>query len=134
MLVYKTPLRINLIAGLLVGIVLLALAPLSLRAQPPTEQYFPETGHTVRGEFLDYFNTHGGLRIFGFPITEEFLLNGRTVQYFQRVRMELYPENPAAQRVKLGPLGKNSANGSRRSQRLDPILISSGIFRKQAIL
>lgn len=106
MLVNKPPLRVNLIASLMVGIVLLTLAPLSLRAQVPTEQYFPETGHTVRGEFLDFFNAHGGLRIFGFPITEEFLLNGRTVQYFQRARMELYPENPAAQRVKLGLLGE----------------------------
>lgn len=106
MSVCKTPLRINLIAGLMVGIMLLALVPLSLHAQSRTEQYFPETGHTVRGEFLDFFNTHGGLRIFGFPITEEFPLNGRTVQYFQRARMELYPENPAGQRVQLGLLGE----------------------------
>ena len=81
------------------------LVPLSLHAQEP-EQYFPETGHTVRGEFLDYFNQHGGLRIFGYPITEQFTLNGRTVQYFQRARLDLYPENQASQRVRLGLLGE----------------------------
>jgi hypothetical protein len=106
MQVHKSLFRINLIASLMVGILLLAIAPLTLHAQPQPEQYFSETGHTVRGEFLDFFNAHGGLRIFGFPITEEFLLNGRTVQYFQRARMELYPEKPAGQRVQLGPLGE----------------------------
>jgi hypothetical protein len=97
--------HINLIAGL-IALALLISAPLSLLAQSSGEQYFSETGHTVRGEFLDYFNAHGGLRVFGFPITEEFSLNGSTVQYFQRVRMELYPERPAGQRVQLGSLGE----------------------------
>jgi hypothetical protein len=106
MKVYSPPLRISLIACLIVGTVLLAIAPLSLQAQSQREQYFPETGHTIRGEFLDFFNAHGALRIFGFPITEEFPLNGRTVQYFQRARMELHPENLPGQRVQLGLLGE----------------------------
>ena len=90
----------------MVGMVLLAIAPLSLLAQSQQERYFPDTGHTVRGEFLDFYNSRGGLRIFGFPITEEFQLNGRAVQYFQRVRMELHPEKQAAERVQLALLGE----------------------------
>jgi hypothetical protein len=106
MKVHKPSPRINLIVSLLVGVLLLAVAPVGLVAQSQSEQYFPDTGHTVRGEFIDYFNAHGGLRVFGFPITEEFTLNGRTVQYFQRVRLELWPERSAGQRIQLGALGE----------------------------
>ncbi len=104
--VHRPPFRFLLIASFLVGIALLAVTPPGLSAQTEGEKYFPETGHTVRGEFLNYFNAHGGLRIFGFPITDEFTLNGRTVQYFQHVRLELLPEKPAGQRVQLGTLGE----------------------------
>jgi hypothetical protein len=98
--------RIYLIAGLLSLVLMLMLMPLSLQAQTEPVQYFPETGHTVRSEFLDYFNQHGGLRIFGYPITEQIILNGRTVQYFQRARLELHPENQAPYRVQLGLLSE----------------------------
>jgi hypothetical protein len=80
--------------------------PLSLQAQSQSEQYFPETGHTVRGEFLESFNARGGLRVFGFPITEEFALSGLTVQYFQRARLEWHPEQAAGNRVQLSLLGE----------------------------
>lgn len=133
MQVCRSPLRINLIASLMVGMVLLAIAPLSLLAQSQQERYFPDTGHTVRGEFLDFYNSRGGLRIFGFPITEEFQLNGRAVQYFQRVRMELHPEKQAAERVQLALLGEELGSVPLRSQRRDPIPISNGIFHKRAI-
>src|SRR5206468_2325143 len=39
---------------------------------PPTDsRFFSQTGHTVRGLFLTYWETHGGLAQQGFPITEE---------------------------------------------------------------
>ncbi len=97
--------RIVLVAGLVALTLLLVLVPFTLYAQE-TERYFSETGHTVKGEFLAYFNQHGGLRIFGFPITEQFIMNGRTVQYFQRARLDLFPENQVSQRVQLGKLGE----------------------------
>jgi hypothetical protein len=61
-------------------------------------RFFPDTGHTVTGLFLDYWNTHGGLRQQGFPISEAFvetsLTDGRpyVTQYFQRARFEYHPE------------------------------------------
>jgi hypothetical protein len=102
---YKPSSRIYIIAGVVSFALMSLLMPLSLQAQTDS-QYFPETGHTVSGEFLDYFNQHGGLRIFGYPITEQFTMNKRTVQYFQRARLELHPENQAPQRVQLGKLGE----------------------------
>ena len=80
--------------------------PLALQALQESVQYFPETGHIVRNEFLDFFNQRGGLKILGYPITEEFLYNGRLVQYFQQGRLDLYPENPPPTRVQLGPLSE----------------------------
>ncbi len=72
----------------------------------PDKRYFPETGHTVSFAFLDFYDEHGGLDIFGYPITEWIIeKNGRIVQYFQRAKMEWYPENPPGQRVQLGMLG-----------------------------
>jgi hypothetical protein len=61
-----------------------------------TRRYYPETGHTIKGAFKSTFDARGGLRIFGFPISEEFaevLGDGQshTVQYFERARFELWP-------------------------------------------
>jgi spore germination protein len=58
----------------------------------PTRVYFPQTGHSLSGGFLTYWRAHGGLPIFGYPLTEEFSENGRTVQYFERNRFEWHPE------------------------------------------
>lgn len=68
-------------------------------------QFFAETGHTVAGDFLNFFNARGGLKIFGYPITDAFDWQGLRVQYFQKARFELHPENPYPYRVQLGLLG-----------------------------
>lgn len=54
--------------------------------------YFSETGHTLRGEFLHFWERRGGLALFGFPISEPFDENGQLVQYFERAR---FAHNPA---------------------------------------
>ncbi len=56
-------------------------------------RYFSETGHHVTGNFRKFFEEHGGVEIFGYPRTESFVEDGFTVQYFQRARFELHPEN-----------------------------------------
>jgi plastocyanin len=74
-------------------------------------QTFAETGKTVRGLFLDYWNAHGGLAQQGFPISEEVEeksdTDGKfyTVQYFERAVMEYHPENSAPNNVLLSLLG-----------------------------
>lgn len=54
--------------------------------------YFPQTGHTVSGAFRRFFESHGGITIFGYPRTEAFTQNGRQVQWFQRAMFEYHPE------------------------------------------
>src|SRR5512140_3257966 len=72
---------------------------------------FPETGKTVSGKFLDYWNGHGGLAQQGYPISNEMQekspTDGKsyTVQYFERAVLELHPENKAPNDVLLSLLG-----------------------------
>jgi thermitase len=88
-----------------VVVALFTLVPFgSVHAQQGS-QYFPETGHTVAGRFLQYWQQNGGLAVFGFPLTEERQENGRAVQYFERQRFELHPENQRPYDVLLGRLG-----------------------------
>jgi len=75
------------------------------RPDDPNARYFPETGQVVEGAFWQFFRTRGGLDIFGYPISPQFVENGRPVQYFQRARMEWHPENPEPYKVQLGLLG-----------------------------
>ena len=77
---------------------------------------FPETGHTVGGDFRLYWEAHGGLAQQGYPISEEFqernALNGQTytVQYFQRAVFEYHPENAGTPYiVLLSQLGRFAA-------------------------
>ena len=50
---------------------LLALAGLLVRAPRAraAEACFAETGHCVRGGFLDYWLAHGGLALNGYPLS-----------------------------------------------------------------
>jgi hypothetical protein len=90
--------------------------PAPPQSQPGT-RYFPETGHTLAAEFLPYWESHGGLPIYGFPISEAFVetnqADGRPylVQYFERNRFEYHPELPEPYTVSLGLLGAEVLRG-----------------------
>ena len=71
----------------------------------PDTIYFPQSHHNLGGEFLRYWQSSGGLPIFGYPISEPMLERGYTVQYFERNRFELHPENTPPYNVLLGRLG-----------------------------
>jgi hypothetical protein len=86
----------------------LLMQPGAAQAQEAEDsRYFPETGHSVEGDFLQFYrNTNHAELVFGFPITEQFIsTEGKRVQYFQRARFEMNPvaQGPAA--VQLTPLG-----------------------------
>ena len=72
-------------------------------------RYFPETGHSLAYGFKEFWEQHGGLKIFGYPISEEFVENGRTVQYFERARFEYDPNAADGEsRVLLGLIGREA--------------------------
>ncbi len=86
--------------------------------EPPACAYLAETRHTLRGAFLKYWQTYGGLPVFGFPLTEEFVevnpSDGKPylVQYFERNRFELHPEYAGSRyEVLLGLLGAETLRG-----------------------
>ena len=65
------------------------------RAQPgdpAVSDFFPQTGHNISHGFRAYWKENGDVGVFGYPLTDEFVENGVTVQYFERVRLE-YRDN-----------------------------------------
>jgi hypothetical protein len=96
--------------------------PLAVRLPADvTAIYYAATGHNVRGAFMRHWWTQGQLPIFGFPISDEIVVNGRTVQYFERARFEYYPElTGTPYEVQLGLLGRQVADG-RREAAFEPV-------------
>lgn len=94
-------------------------------------QYFPETGHSLCGDFLNYWTKNGlefdgqsgktareSLALFGYPISEpkiETNSSGDTVmtQWFERARFEYHPNNPAQYQVQLGLVGMEVKTGNK---------------------
>jgi hypothetical protein len=74
-------------------------------------RYFPETGKSVRGKFLDYWATHGGMEQFGYPISGEMTersgadMQLYTMQYFERGVLEYHPHEPGGGDVVASLLG-----------------------------
>ncbi|HSM71869.1 MAG TPA: hypothetical protein VK851_10010 [Anaerolineales bacterium] len=84
---------------------LVILLPAWGSAQAQTDaRYFEETGHYVRGAFLQYYlATEDPALVYGYPITEQITArDGKTVQYFHKARFELKSDNTVA----LTPLGQ----------------------------
>jgi hypothetical protein len=68
--------------------------------------YFPATGRLIAKPFRTFRQNRGGLLIFGLPIGDARMEDGRLVQYFERARFEYFPENAGTRyEVQLGHLG-----------------------------
>jgi hypothetical protein len=69
-------------------------------------RFFPETGYFVSGDFLAFWEAHGGLPIFGYPLGDPAPVatadGTLTAQLFERARMEQPADGGA---VRLGLLG-----------------------------
>lgn len=75
--------------------------------QRDEDGFYPETGHRVGDEFIEYYQqSPNPEQLYGFPITEAFQnVDGVLVQYFQKARFEFHPEAPGELRIQLTPLG-----------------------------
>lgn len=103
------------ITSLVVVVTLLFVGQLPLlaeaRSSSAAQECFSQTNQCIDEPFLTYWREHGGLAINGYPLTNAFtqtLEDNRpyTVQYFERVRIELHPENPIPYKVLLGQFGR----------------------------
>lgn len=98
---YPWQVQLTLIGDLVLGT---AEPPLP----PPNDAhrlYYPETGHSLGSPFREFFESHGGLIIFGYPTGEPHQVGALTVQRFQRARLEYRPQNPPGWQVQPGLLG-----------------------------
>lgn len=75
----------------------------------PNQRCFRETGMCIAGRLRAFWEQNGGLATFGLPLTRQQALDAaspdRQVQWFERARLELHPDNPAPADVKLGRIG-----------------------------
>ena len=72
-------------------------------------EFFDATSQNLQHGFLDYWQNHGALRIFGYPISSEFEHDGTHVQFLERAIIEWHPDNPAEWRILFERLGAQAA-------------------------
>ncbi len=99
--------RVLIIASSVLIASVAALAPITADADDhhPDEVYFEKTGQYVGGEFLRFWVEHGGVRIFGYPLTPVIEQDGIETQYFERHVMELHEDNRDGEYIFLRRLG-----------------------------
>ncbi|HEX5504079.1 MAG TPA: CAP domain-containing protein [Thermomicrobiales bacterium] len=125
--------RASLLVTLCSLVLLLAgafVAAPRVAAAPQVTTY--ATGHTVAAPFQDYFAQNGGVALFGMPLTDAITENGRTVQYFERQRMEWHPEFAGtADEIELGLLGREVTAGRAFPTAVAPTSADTGLYFDQ---
>ncbi|WP_254150975.1 sortase [Candidatus Chloroploca mongolica] len=90
------------------------------------ERCFAATGYCIAGPIQRFWEQHGGLAVFGYPLTplQTEVIEGRRVQvqWFERHRLELHPELAWPYTVQLGRLGIERLARDGRS----PVLPAAG--------
>ena len=80
----------------LVGL-LVSWSPVPPAAGQQDSRSFPQTGYRIADDaFWDYFRRRGGVRTFGYPVSNPFLLLGFRVQIFQREILQQQPDGSVA--------------------------------------
>jgi hypothetical protein len=74
---------------------------------PPSDaRVFSETGHSIRGPIREFYEEHGGILLFGFPISQESATEFGREQYFERVRLEVFEDETGTEQVRIAALGE----------------------------
>lgn len=92
-----------------------AAAPMNPYTRLPEEigsLYFEPTAHHLSGGFLRFWWEHGQTKVFGLPISAEATEGGRVVQYFERARLEYFPDRKGtAYEIQPSALGRRYSQG-----------------------
>ncbi|MEI6043572.1 MAG: L,D-transpeptidase [Chloroflexota bacterium] len=87
----------------------------------PTKVFFADCGHYLGDRLLVYWRTQGREQLLGCPISEEFIQDGMTFQYFSKARVEYHPENSGtAWEYSLGVIGTEIFNAMSPDERANP--------------
>src|SRR5690242_272987 len=85
-----------LAAATLLGASLLS-GSASVGAQSTDPRFFSQTGYRIDSDpFWSFFQGRGGVRTFGYPVSNTFKLDGFPVQIFQRIVVQLQPDGSVA--------------------------------------
>ncbi len=101
------------LTGLIVSTSLFSNSDVASAAAPspttPNTRYYANVDHSVSGAFLNFYDSYGGVNIFGYPISDVLIENNRPVQYFERQRFEYHQEAAGTPyEVQLTLLGKSA--------------------------
>jgi L,D-transpeptidase catalytic domain len=90
-----------------------SFAPPAAGVEQAGARLFAETGHSVADPFLGFWEARGGVEVFGLPVSapawEYVGARVALVQYFERVRLEHYPDLDPASALQIGTLGRDLA-------------------------
>ncbi len=86
--------------------------------------YYYGAGHYIRGPYLQYFHSHGGLSTLGYPLTDIIVERGRRVQYFQGAELIAAPSHHSVYPAPLGSQeqGALAKRAERSGVQVDPAL------------
>ncbi len=100
--------RSTIMTLLMLALLVVATTPTQTQAQD-NQRCFAETGQCIQGRIRAFWEQNGGIPVFGLPITgqHEAVVDGKRVQvqWFERNRLELHPQNPPPYDVQVGRLG-----------------------------
>ncbi|HEX5689591.1 MAG TPA: class F sortase, partial [Roseiflexaceae bacterium] len=112
---------------------LLVLASARVARAQFDQSCFRETGYCTSGRIREFWDQNGGLMAFGYPITpqQQELVEGRPtlVQWFERNRLELHPENAPPYDVLIGRIGADRLQAQGRDWKRFPRVASGADCR-----